>query len=379
MHRTASSESALDKLRPAGAWILSSLGDHQLLFSEADQAVYEVDDLTAHVCSSLERGLSPRLIIDELVDAGLAAGHAKAAVTERLRQLGAVDGHPTALQTAVRLEPAERLMPLVLEIAGVAVQLHLSEMLLPDVEAVFGHLKSGVPTTQAQLCARVAGERVEFLLPGQPKWSCARAEFVPLLKAQLIEAVLRCARYEVALHAAALERQGQALLLVGSPGAGKTTLAIALSRIGFNVAGDDVLLLDAAGCVTGLPFRFTAKAGSWPLIAEHWPGLIGGPSHERPDGQTVRYLPLEPAAGAGPLDVGSVVLLDRRDDAVAHLQEIDRAVALAALVAEGAARDERLSAAGFSALVDALNAAHCYRLSYCDLLEAAAALRGRDR
>ena len=54
-------------------------------------------------------------------------------------------------------------------------------------------------------------------------------------------------------HAAALERRGGVLLLVGHPGAGKSTLALTLVRRGFRLMGDEFALV-CPDTLEALPF-----------------------------------------------------------------------------------------------------------------------------
>jgi hypothetical protein len=63
----------------------------------------------------------------------------------------------------------------------------------------------------------------------------------PLLTLPLIEMLKRRGMYSI--HAAGVSRGGRGLLLAGSSGAGKTTLAVALARAGFEFMGDDMLFL----------------------------------------------------------------------------------------------------------------------------------------
>jgi hypothetical protein len=363
-----------------GAITLAMLGARNLAFSEEHQAVYELDDLTALAWHSLDAGMSADKIVHELVGTGMVQEQAEIAVETALWELRAL-GHTSAVSLASpaatepqRLMPTTRLTRLTLVIAAVAVQLHLSKALVADVRAVFGPLITDLAESDAQLRARLAGNRVDFFSPGQPEWSCERSQFVTLLKTQLIELVLQHAQYEVALHAAALAQDDDAVLLVGSPGAGKTTLAIALAKAGFEVIADDVTLLNQRGLVTGVSLPFAAKASSWPLLTRHWPDILTGPSHWRPDGQELCFIP-HPAADPKPHRIGSVVLLDRQPDGPTFVEELNPVCALSALIAEGATRDERLSSSGFTSLVDGLREARCCRLTYSDLIEAADAVR----
>ena len=353
------------------------LGERNLIFSEAQQAVYELDDLAAYVWTSRDAGMTTDGIVRELIATGVDPNQAESSVAiafERLRTLRSAIAAPGSSSSPYA--PAERLTRLAILIAGVTVQLHLSQRLVADAEAVFGSLTTESRESDLLLCACADGNTVHFFSPGQPDWSCERPQFIPLLKAQIIESVLACARYEVALHAAALVRGDQAVLLVGSPGAGKTTLAIALAKAGYGALADDVVLLDEAGLVTGVSLPFAAKASSWPLLTQYWPGIADQPSHCRPDGQSLCYIPPDPVADPRPRRIRSVVILDRQNHARARIEQIEPACALFALIKEGATRDKRLGSRGFTALVEGLREARCCRLTYSDLMEGAEAVSG---
>ena len=359
----------------SGAFVLADLDGRKLLFSEANQAIYEMSDLSASVWRSLDKGLSTAEIARELVATGLDAEKAEGAIEVTMVERRRFSAVTTLRGPAAVADPSERLVMLGIRIAGVDVQLSLSKSFLTEVEAVFGHFATNLSEADALLVARSSGSSVTFTSPGKADWSSPRDQFIPLLKAQLIETVLQRARYEVALHAAALSHENGAVLLMGSPGAGKTTLAIALAKAGLGVLADDVVLLDEKGLITGVTMPFTAKSSCWALLESHWPGIADFPSHCRPDGQTLCYIPNDQLADPHARTIQAVIILDRQENARTKLTELDLTCALAALVAEGATRDERLSPSGFSALIAGLRGARCCRLTYSNLMEAAEAVR----
>ncbi len=72
--------------------------------------------------------------------------------------------------------------------------------------------------------------------------SC-RATLANLLVGETIHVLIAHARGGVALHAAALSRDGRAVLMPGRSGAGKSTLTMWLTRRGFNYLTDEAVFL----------------------------------------------------------------------------------------------------------------------------------------
>ena len=352
------------------AFVLAVLDSRNLLFGEAVQAVYELDGFSAYLWRSFTSGLTDEQIASEIAGTAgdLESAHRAIAVSAQqlLEILTAMPGGTMPVSTSA----ANRLTRIALELRGVAVQLNLCEPLLADVEAAFASLKCGSDDARVRVTARTAGDIVKIHVDGRPVSSCDRHEFVPFVKALLIESVLKWARYEVALHAAVLGCSAGTLLLLGSPGTGKTTLAAALVGRGFKIAADDVALLDNTCHLSGLLLPFTVKEGAWPILSADWPALATEPIYHRPDGIRVRYLQNVEFADTRTERVEFVILLDRRAGVPTSIQSIGCVTALQALIAEGDARDERLTESGFRSLVSALSDASCFRLTYSDLAEA---------
>ncbi len=191
-----------------------------------------------------------------------------------------------------------------------------------------------------------------------------------MVRAKLLAEVLRQRNYELALHAAALLRNGRTLLLCGKPGSGKTTLAVGLIQAGFGYAADDVTLLDAAGQGIGLAFAPGVKSGSWPILGEYFPELDGSAIYRRPDRKRVRFLLPKNHVPSGPRPVGWVVLLCRKRDTEPSLQVIDPTDILSGLLNGALARNEQLSSTAFDVLCQVIRSVQGFRLTYARLDDA---------
>jgi hypothetical protein len=77
-------------------------------------------------------------------------------------------------------------------------------------------------------------------------------DLVAVLELDLYQAVAERASAGWLLHAAALERDGHAVVFAGASGAGKTTLTLALVSQGWRIATEEMVLVDRAMSVRGL-------------------------------------------------------------------------------------------------------------------------------
>ena len=92
------------------------------------------------------------------------------------------------------------------------------------------------------------------------------------------------------LHAAGVAGPDGAALLCGTSGAGKSTLTAMLLAAGLDLVTDDYAPLEAGSHrLWPVPFGMSAKEGSWPLLAAHFPDLATLPVI-RSRGRRQRYL-----------------------------------------------------------------------------------------
>lgn len=346
-----------------------------MLFSPVEQALYELDEFTAHVWTRLQSGASRESMLLELANGGFSRDKALVALDAALDGLRALPISVSGL--AERDGGTGRfLSSLGIEVAGTRVDLQLPDLVRADALPFLRHLRSQTGDSAVPIEVQAIDSKLRFLQPGKESCCCEASEFLPTLKAELIDAVLAHASYEIALHAAGLVRGDNLVLLVGKPGAGKSTLALALMQGGWLLDADDVMLLGADGLARGLAFPLTAKPGSWPIIAREWPGVTMTGEHRRPDGIAVRYVIPAEFAQQRPRSVDGVVLLNRVATGKARIEEVDSTSALAALLADADSRTHRLTSAGFHALVDLLGRASCCRLTYSHAPQAAEVLSG---
>lgn len=101
------------------------------------------------------------------------------------------------------------------------------------------------------------------------------------------------------LHAAVVERDGQALILTGISGAGKSTLAALLSLRGWRLMGDEFALLDPeTGLIHAFPRLISLKNASIATVAAELPADRFGPLLEGTPKGSIRHVVPDAAAVA---------------------------------------------------------------------------------
>ncbi|PTS80786.1 HprK-related kinase A [Sphingomonas sp. HMWF008] len=106
-------------------------------------------------------------------------------------------------------------------------------------------------------------------------------------------------RRHLLLHAAVVERDGQALILTGVSGAGKSTLAALLSLRGWRLMGDEFALLDPeTGLIHAFPRLISLKNASIATVAAEVPAERFGPLLEGTPKGSIRHVVPDAAAVA---------------------------------------------------------------------------------
>lgn len=259
-----------------------------------------------------------------------------------------------------------------------------------ELAAAYSHLAriEGSPATGG-VCVQVMGDGPDDLVgvfDDQAGILTARQAAAPALRAAIVDLVLAqpgC----VALHAACLvpaqddnlEKAGQgAILLIGAPGAGKSTLAAMVAASGgrMRLAGDDIVLFDPRrGVVMGVPLPLTVKSGSWDRLAPLLPGLAALPPVLRADGQWLRYAPLPSCAVPEWHRVAAIVDLrredgERSDRSSAEAMQQSPIDCLGRLLEEGFVRDGRCTPTQIRGMARMVDNADTCTLHYAEAQQA---------
>lgn len=347
---------------------LARIGGTNVLFSPAQRAIFVLNDTAADIWAALVEGTPPEVISGEIARSGVAPREAARYVDGAL--------HEWELLGLIRPEPGagDAGEVQVLAIGGLGARIGYPDGCpggLEAARAVFRHLEDpgGGPCDIDLRVVESAG-LMHLFRDGRWTMACAPVELPTALKGELLGAVLEKADYAIALHAATLVRGGRTLLLGGAPGAGKTTLTIALTQAGMAFAGDDVAVLRADGSCLGLPFAPAVKAGAWPLLAAISPDVAAAPVWRRPDRRRVRYPVPRGFVASGPRPVGWLVLLDRRPGETARLEPVGPAEALRGVLRGSFAIEGELTDRAFDTLAGVIAGAVCCTLVYSDLADA---------
>ena len=349
-------------LRPAADAVFALFDGRPVLFSEAGQKVYQLDQVGGFIWCRLAQGASLAAVYSELsaLDVAESVAHelvwqaVSAWIDRRLLDadrrisagfaFSAILGRHRINVRAENRDLMQRLASLFCvsdEVDGQA-DITLEAMILDD-HVLFSGIEAGI-------CR------------------CAVEALAPTVKAHLTDRLIRSDRWVFALHAASLAKNGGGLLLCGEAGAGKSTLAIHLLEAGFQYSGDDVALIASDGTVCGLSFAVTLKEGSW-----HWSSALhsnwDGITHQRVDGAQVRYLPVSNVLNEG-RRVSWIIFLNRVTSGLPKLTALDQLDSVKRLVDGASAADGKLSRAGFLALKEIVSGSRSFLLTYCEAIEA---------
>lgn len=177
-------------------------------------------------------------------------------------------------------------------------------------------------------------------------------------------------RFMALLHAAAVTTAaGEAVLIAGDSGRGKTTLTAGLLAAGHGYLADDIVPVEAgSGRVRPVPLAISVKRGSWPHVEPLLPGLARAPA-ARIGSIDCRFLARAPAvrADAPPLRIAAVLFPGYAAGAAARAERLDAEAAFAGLGNAGSVLPG--TSADLDAFLRLIERTPCWRLGYGSLAD----------
>lgn len=349
------------------------LADRAALFCSRRQQLLELNHTALAIWETLAEGGSTFAAAAHLRAQEASADEAAQYVAQAAADW-MLGGHLAPAEAADRLRDA----PLAIRDVGLdgfaaRLRLHDPEP-LSDIEAAFGHLSVGEAKGCPELDLIETDDGYVLFLDGAP-WGLAEPEgVVPLLKATLTELYAESVTDGFLTHGALLEAEGHTLFLTGEPGAGKTTLTLALAARGMAYGGDDIVRITSEGLAAGAHFAAAVKSGAWDLLSGRLRGLADEPVHTRADGQEVRYALPPIFRGEAPTAIDLILHLRREAGADPHFAPLHPLDALCLLLGSGFSRKAAADAATLKAVAARLERARAYVFTYSDLDAAVAAV-----
>jgi virulence-associated protein VapD len=347
------------------------VGGLPAVFCEKRQKLFGLNATADFIWQSLATGRTPAEVSFELADMGFSNEEAAVFVSDAT----------TSWLNAGQLTPQDVLDQLAQPAAAIRdVRIHdltaritfLGRASDEAFDDVFGHLAADVSTPV--LGVSVVGCRGSFFTfeDGVSLGSYTADGLIPHLKAVLTEHYVSSVGNAFLIHGALLVRRNRGLLICGSPGAGKTTLCIALVGSGYEYCSDDIVRFQCDATANGVPFAPAVKQGAWPLVAPYAPTIDSLPTYRRGDGQAVRYLPM--LASTRPRVISNVVLLARQVGVPTALESVAPLEMVSTILESAYSAKRSIDADTLKTFARATESAGCHRLVYSALPDAVDAI-----
>ena len=212
---------------------------------------------------------------------------------------------------------------------------------------------------------------VRFIVDGRtPHEDMPLEQALPVLEWGLNLVVALRSHAFLMIHAAVLDRGGNAIVLPAAPGMGKSTLCAALAHRNWRLLSDEFgLLRPGLNEMIPVPRPIALKNDSINVIKEFAPEAEFGPTIPKTRKGTLAHVkpPAFAIEHSGDLSVPRWVVFPEwvpgSETTIARMPDADAFM----MIASNAFNYELLGEAAFTAVADILGSSKCYRLQYSEL------------
>jgi hypothetical protein len=290
---------------------LHPLGDDTVLFLEHSGQTHLLSPMAALICRGLGAGMSVSEITESLPPPASGCSEAITSDVQRfvdeLRAVGAIGAGVAVSSNASgpRVTGVRR----TIDVSTVAPSASTRSYQLLDFrftlrtsdadiavlsDQLLGHLECGKASSAGPVLDIVHEDGMWLLArDGAVVDACRETTgIVPMVHANTAMMSYEETECVAAVHAAAVTRGDECILMPALSGSGKTTLTAALLAAGLGYCTDDLALLVGDPLrVRGVGTCLGLKTGSWDLLTARYPEVTRLPTHVRADEVDVRYLP----------------------------------------------------------------------------------------
>lgn len=374
------------------------LEDEVLLFSKIQKRLYRLNEVAALIWCCFEERMNHKAIVDFLIKTyGITQTQAQndlQGIIQTWHDAGFLESNPIQVVSKKQIaEEAEDLFEYQItkhnhstnyitrhyHLIDTYFQFNYSSKEIEEIiHPLLKHLESHPGDTQQIENLYVLLDKKKYLLLQGNElvdYCDEKSGLAPMIHANILKLAYGHADFLLAIHAGAVYKDGNCMVLPAISGSGKSTLTAALLKEGYGYCTDDMVLLSRdEHLIRPVPVSLGVKEGAWPVLSSIFPDINELPIYKRADNKFIRYLspPIEtlPVNTEQSFSVTNVIFPKYESESSIKLTPLSSAEALCRITEAGYDLSADLNVSLVSELIQWVSEINCYSLEYGKLSDA---------